>query len=147
MSYSFLVPLTFSEGRLQMLLLGTKWINTCFKILIVFCSTVTLGFFSRTPFWWVKMSHSQSICVSIFYTTALVTLAFSLNNSSPSLVLRFGCICTQQSDFLTASVSEKLRFISLLPLGNFSISLMTQGSECCTMLQTRFYQCLGLLNY
>lgn len=43
--YFLALSLTFSEGRLHMLLLGTKWINTCLKIQIAFCPTIPLGFF------------------------------------------------------------------------------------------------------
>lgn len=56
--FSFSISLTSREGRLQMQLLGTKWINICLKIQIVFCSTITLGLFFQNS---ILMSEKLSL--------------------------------------------------------------------------------------
>jgi len=63
-------------------------------------------------------------CLRIFFTVS--ALAFSLNSSSPSLMLTSWCIYSQWSYLLPVLVSEALKFIGLLSLASFPTSLMTQ---------------------
>lgn len=89
-------------------------------------------FFSRTPFSWVKMSYSQSIHVSISYSTS-TGLQFKQLISFPGAFVPSNQISSQPL-FLKCSGSSLSS--PLLSLGRFSISLVTQGSECCTVLQS-----------
>lgn len=72
-------------------------------------------------------SPSIHTCLRTFVT--LWALGFSLNSLSTSLVLIPWCIYSQQRDLLPVFVSEKLKFITLLSLASFPISLVAQESS------------------